>query len=85
MSSTSTNAVQNSVIKNYVDTSVATKQDTLVSGTNIKTINNESILGSGNITVEGSEWMLTSSDDDNGTVVLSVTSTDFIDADTSRY
>ena len=30
-----------------------TKQDTLVSGTNIKTINNESILGSGNITVGG--------------------------------
>ena len=29
------------------------KQDTLVSGTNIKTINNESILGSGNITIEG--------------------------------
>ena len=29
------------------------KQDTLVSGTNIKTINNESILGSGNITIQG--------------------------------
>lgn len=29
------------------------KQDTLVSGTNIKTINNQSILGSGNITIEG--------------------------------
>ena len=28
-------------------------QETLVSGTNIKTINNESILGSGNITIEG--------------------------------
>lgn len=28
-----------------------TKQDTLVSGTNIKTINNESLLGSGNITI----------------------------------
>lgn len=28
-------------------------QDTLVSGTNIKTINNESILGSGNITIGG--------------------------------
>lgn len=28
------------------------KQDALVSGTNIKTINNESILGSGNITVQ---------------------------------
>lgn len=30
-----------------------TKQDTLVSGTNIKTINNESILGSGNISISG--------------------------------
>ena len=29
------------------------KQDTLVSGTNIKTINNTSILGSGNIDIEG--------------------------------
>ena len=29
------------------------KQDALVSGTNIKTINNESILGEGNITIEG--------------------------------
>lgn len=29
------------------------KQDELVSGTNIKTINNESILGSGNITISG--------------------------------
>lgn len=31
------------------------KQDTLVSGTNIKTVNNQSLLGSGNITA-GSEW-----------------------------
>jgi hypothetical protein len=29
------------------------KQEVLVSGTNIKTINNQSILGSGNITIEG--------------------------------
>lgn len=32
---------------------LANKQDTLVSGTNIKTINNESILGSGDIHIEG--------------------------------
>lgn len=32
---------------------VAGKQDTLISGTNIKTINNQSILGSGNIEVGG--------------------------------
>lgn len=29
------------------------KQDTLVSGTNIKTINNQSLLGSGNIDIQG--------------------------------
>ena len=34
--------------------SLTGKQDTLVSGTNIKTINNNSILGSGNISVETS-------------------------------
>ena len=32
------------------------KQDTLVSGTNIKTINNTSLLGSGNIEIEGSSY-----------------------------
>ena len=32
---------------------LAGKQDTLVSGTNIKTINNESLLGDGNITIQG--------------------------------
>ena len=31
------------------------KQDSLVSGTNIKTINNESLLGSGNIEISGSD------------------------------
>ena len=32
---------------------LSTKQDTLVSGTNIKTINGKSLLGSGDITIEG--------------------------------
>lgn len=32
---------------------IANKQDTLVSGENIKTINNQSILGEGNISIEG--------------------------------
>lgn len=36
-----------------MNTALAGKQDTLVSGTNIKTINNQSLLGSGNITIEG--------------------------------
>ena len=41
---------------NYITPSYhdATKQDVLVSGTNIKTINNQNILGSGNIEVEAS-------------------------------
>ena len=39
--------------KTETDTALATKQATLVSGTNIKTINNESILGSGNIEIQG--------------------------------
>ena len=34
-------------------TNISNKQDTLVSGTNIKTINGESILGSGNIAISG--------------------------------
>lgn len=36
-----------------VSDSLATKQDTLISGSNIKTINNTSILGSGNISISG--------------------------------
>ena len=36
-----------------IDTALAGKQATLVSGTNIKTINNNSILGSGNINISG--------------------------------
>jgi len=39
----------NPATKKYVDDSVSTKQDTLVSGTNIKTINGTSVLGSGDI------------------------------------
>ena len=35
-----------------VTTALATKQDTLVSGTNIKTVNSTSLLGSGNVAVQ---------------------------------
>lgn len=45
------------------------KQDVLVSGTNIKTINNESILGSGNIIISGS-GMVSSVNNKTGNVVL---------------
>lgn len=37
-----------------LQTALNAKQDTLVSGTNIKTINSTSLLGSGNITIAGS-------------------------------
>lgn len=45
-------------LENYVDNTeltqqLSTKQDTLVSGSNIKSINGQSILGEGNITIEG--------------------------------
>ena len=40
-------------VDNAITAATSTKQDTLVSGTNIKTINNESILGSGNIEIQG--------------------------------
>ena len=36
-----------------LSTALSSKQDTLVSGTNIKTINNNSLLGSGNISISG--------------------------------
>lgn len=45
-------------IANYDDLTneLATKQDTLISGTNIKTINNNSLLGSGNINISGGSY-----------------------------
>jgi len=36
---------------------LATKQDTLVSGTNIKTVNGNSLLGSGDLTISGGGWV----------------------------
>lgn len=41
--------VTGSEVSTEIQTAIATKQDTLVSGTNIKTINNTSLLGNGNI------------------------------------
>lgn len=36
-----------------VDSKLTNKQDTLVSGTNIKTLNGQSILGSGDLPISG--------------------------------
>ena len=54
---------------------VETKQEKLVSGTNIKTINNQSILGNGNITIEGSGQSYTAGNniDISSSNVISVT------------
>lgn len=43
--------------KNGQEHKLSNKQDTLVSGTNIKTVNGESILGSGNLSTKG-RWKL---------------------------
>lgn len=39
--------------KEQTDTKLSSKQDKLVSGKNIKTINNQSLLGAGNIKIDG--------------------------------
>ena len=43
----------NTYTKTEVDSALGNKQNTLVSGQNIKTINNQSLLGSGNINIQG--------------------------------
>ena len=44
--------VGNLPVQTAVTTALATKQDTLVSGTNIKTVNSTSLVGSGNVAVQ---------------------------------
>lgn len=65
------NSIYNVVVYGSLDKQVHdnTKQDQLISGTNIKTINSESILGSGNLVIQGgssvdivTEWETTLSD-----------------------
>ena len=48
--------------KDETDDLLDEKQETLVSGTNIKTINNESLLGSGNINIQGGGSSYTAGD-----------------------
>lgn len=43
-------------------TELEEKQDTLVSGTNIKTINGQSVIGSGNIEIQGGELPIATAD-----------------------
>ena len=54
---------------------VGAKQDTLVSGTNIKTVNGESLLGSGNIVAGGTTYTAgTGIDITNGVISLDISS-----------
>ena len=55
-------------VSTATQTALNAKQATLVSGTNIKTINDESILGSGNITISGGGGI---SDGDKGDITVS--------------
>jgi len=67
-----------------LESGLAGKQATLVSGTNIKTINNESILGSGNIVVQGGEAGVGFDDvttQQDGTIVIGLTNGDTITID----
>lgn len=69
-------------------TQLNTKQDTLISGTNIKTINNESILGSGNIVIQGGGGTgnfneLTNRPSYNGTVMSGSTNIPVVPTKTS--
>lgn len=61
---------------NAITAATSTKQDTLVSGTNIKTINGETLLGEGNITIEGGSGGGLTEDDE---LLLSTALTDLND------
>lgn len=66
LSKTSTNPVENRVVTNEFEK----KQDILVNGQNIKTINGQNILGSGNIEIEASAPIGPSSPIDENTFVI---------------
>ncbi|MBQ6885753.1 MAG: hypothetical protein IJN56_08485 [Clostridia bacterium] len=78
---------QQAIIKNFdnyynktdVDNAIDEKQDVLVSGTNVKTINGESILGSGDMVIEGitvdQTYNAKSENAQSGVAVLQATST----------
>ena len=51
--------LSNYYTKGETDTLLGDKQPTLVSGTNLKTINNESLLGEGNIDIQGGGGSIT--------------------------
>ena len=56
--------------KNYIVSQLLGKQNTLISGTNIKTVNNQSLLGSGNVSFTPPTFAY-----DSSTETLSVSNT----------
>lgn len=63
-----------------IKSALAGKQDTLVSGKTIKTVNNISLLGGGNIAIEGVGISTVTSAQD-GTIVITLTNGDEITVD----
>ena len=66
-----------------VSTELGTKQDTLVSGTNIKTINGSSVLGSGNLVVTGGGNAFGTINTPSGTDPVATTSADTLNLTSS--
>jgi len=70
-------------LANWATIAPSTKQDTLASGTNIKTINGSSILGSGNLVVSGSGSPMVTATIDIGATPVNNTSVTVVDASIS--
>lgn len=64
--STPTASSNNPVTSGGIKTALDEKQDVLVSGTNIKTINNNSLVGSGNITIDSDSITMADADPNDG-------------------
>lgn len=75
-----TYAIKDAVARN----GLTTKQDILVSGTNIKTINNQSILGSGNITINEPILYSTTGQNTDGAMTQKAATDNFADTDLSN-
>jgi hypothetical protein len=71
----------NPVKSGGVKTALDAKQDTLVSGTSIKTVNNTSLLGSGNIQIDDGVGFQTITTQQDGTMVITLTNGDTITID----
>ena len=80
---TEVEAVDSAVVTSIIDSAIgSTIQALLVSGTNIKTINSQSILGSGNITITGGDGGSGTLD---STTVLGVINAAYIQANQITY